>query len=155
MFLHLQNQDRWPKFITLGYQRTVTISKSRSRCQTLVSNLQCPPKPQIRSWDKDVLCASKIKIESQNWDHGYIKHQWPYPNQEQDVKPQLGTSSVLQSPKLGLKGHGWALHLKNQGREPKFGIIGYQRIMNIFKSRSRCQTSVRNFQHLPKPKIRT
>ena len=64
--------------------------------------------------DMDVLCIFKIKIESQNSDHGYIKDQWPYPNQDQDAKPQSGTSSILQSPKSGLKGHGCSLHLQNQ-----------------------------------------
>ena len=48
--------------------------------------------------DTDVLCTFKIKIESQNSDHRYIKNQWPYQNQDQDAKPQSGTSSVLQSP---------------------------------------------------------
>ena len=61
--------------------------------------------------DMDVLCTFKIKIESQNSDHGYIKDQWPYPYQYQDAKPQSGTSSVLQNPKWGLKGHGCSLHL--------------------------------------------
>merc|ERR1712081_41766 len=49
--------------------------------------------------DMDVLCTLKIKIKSQNLDHQYIKDQGPYPNQDQDAKPQSGTSSVLQSPK--------------------------------------------------------
>ena len=157
-------------------QRPVTISKSRSRCQTPFSNFQCPPKPKIRAlrtkilsapsksrlrakiWimgvpkssdhiqikiqmpipsqepplsfkaqnqdckEKDVLFTFKIKIGSQNLDHGCIKDQWLYPNQDQDSKLQSGTSSVLQSPKWGLKGHGCSLHLQNQDKEPKFGI---------------------------------
>ena len=49
--------------------------------------------------DIDVLCTFKIKKESQKLDHGCIKHQWPYKNQDQDAKPQSGTSSVLQSLK--------------------------------------------------------
>ena len=99
--------------------------------------------------DIDVLCTFKIKIESQNLDHGCIKDQWPYPNQDQDAKPQSGTSSILQSPKWGLKGHGCSLHLQNQDREPQFGLWLYQRPVTIFKSRSRCQTPVRNFQSPP------
>ena len=47
--------------------------------------------------DMDVLCTFKIKIESQNLDHGGIKHQWAYPYQEEDAKLQSGTSSILQS----------------------------------------------------------
>ena len=35
----------------------------------------------------DIFCTFKIKIESQYLDHGYIKDQWPYPNQDQDAKP--------------------------------------------------------------------
>ena len=64
--------------------------------------------------DMDVLCTFKIKTESQNLDHGCIKDKWPYLNQDQDAKPQSGTSSVLQSPKQWLKGHGCSLHLQNQ-----------------------------------------
>ena len=105
--------------------------------------------------DMDVLCTFKIKIESQNSDHGCIKDQWPYPNQDQDAKPQSGTSSILQSPKWGFKGHGCSLHLQNQDREPKFGSWVCQRPVTIFKSRSKCQTPVRNLQHPPKPQMRT
>ena len=45
--LHLQNQDREPKFGIWEYQRPVTISKSISGCRTPVRNLQHPSKPQI------------------------------------------------------------------------------------------------------------
>ena len=41
----------------------------------------------------------------QNSYHGWIKDQWTYPNQDQDAKPKLGTSSVLQIPKWDFKGH--------------------------------------------------
>ena len=37
--------------------------------------------------DMDVLCTTKIKIESQNLEYGCTKDQWPYPNQYQDAKP--------------------------------------------------------------------
>merc|ERR1712114_169103 len=105
--------------------------------------------------DMDVLCTFKIKIESRNLEHGYIKDKWPYPNQDQDAKPQSGTSSILQSPKSGLKGHGCSLHLRNQDREPRFRIWVYQRPVTISKSRSRCQTPVKNLQRPPKPQIST
>merc|ERR1712081_116960 len=191
------------------YQRPVTISKSRSRCQTPVRNLQHPPNPQMRTLrtgmffapsksrkrakiqimgisktsdhiqikikmtnpsqeplasskvsnedlkDVDVLNTFKIKIESLNSDHGCIKDQLPYSNQDQDAKPQSGTSSILQSPKPGLKGHGCSLHLQNQDGGPKFGSWVYQRPVTISKSRSRCQTPVRNLQRPPKPQMRT
>ena len=54
--------------------------------------------------DMDVLCTFKIKIESQNSEYGCTNDQWPSPNNYQDAKPQSGTSSILQSPKSGLKG---------------------------------------------------
>ena len=103
--------------------------------------------------DMDVLCTFKIKIEIQNSDHGHLKNQLPYPNQYQDAKPQSGTSSVLQSPKSGLRGHGHSLHFQNQDRKPKFRTWVYQRPMTISKAISRCQTTVRNLQHPTKPQI--
>ena len=95
----------------------------------------------------DVLCNFKMKLESRNSEHG--QWQWPCLNQDQDAKPLSGTSSVHQSPKWGLKGHGCTLHLQNQDREPKFGSWVYQRPVTISKSRSRCQTPGRNLQHPP------
>ena len=95
-FLHFQIQDVKPKFGSLVSQRPLTISKTRSRCQTPVRNLQHPPKlPNVDWKDMDVLCAFTIKIKSQNLDHRYIKDQWPYSNQDQDAKPQSGTSIIL------------------------------------------------------------
>ena len=37
--------------------------------------------------DMDILCTFNIKIESPNLDHGCVKDQWPYKNQDQDAKP--------------------------------------------------------------------
>ena len=53
----------------------------------------------------DVLATFKIKLESQNSENECIKDQWPYPNQDPGAKPQSGSSSILKSPKRGLKGH--------------------------------------------------
>ena len=105
--------------------------------------------------DMNVLCTFKIKIESQNLDHGCIKDQWPCPNQDQEPNSQSGTSSVLQSPELELKGHGKSWHLQTQDREQKCRSWVYQRPVNISKSRSRCQTPVRDIKYPQKPKIRT
>ena len=105
--------------------------------------------------DMDVLCTFIIKIESQKFEYRCTKDQWQYPNEYQDAKPQSGTSSVLQSPKWGLKGHGCSLHLQNQDREPKFGSWVYQRPVTISKSRSRCQTPISYLHHLPNIQIRT
>ena len=46
-----------------------------------------------------------------------MKDQLPYPNQDQDTKPQSGISSIIQSPKSELEGHGCSLNLQNQDRE--------------------------------------
>ena len=97
--------------------------------------------------DIDVLCNLKIRIGSQNPIHEYTTDLWPHTNQDQDANPQSGTSSVLQSPKRGLKGHGCFLHLQNQGREPKFGSWLHQIPLAISKSRSRCQSPVRSLYH--------
>ena len=51
-----------------------------------------PPNQDLK--DMFVLCIFKIKIESQNSDHGCVKDQCPYLNQDQDAKPQSGTSST-------------------------------------------------------------
>ena len=53
------------------------------------------PNPDLK--DMDVVCTLKIKIESQNLDHGCIHDKWPYPNQDQGAKPQPGTSRILHS----------------------------------------------------------
>ena len=45
--------------------------------------------------DMDVFCTIKIKMESQNLEHGLIRDKWQYPNLDQDAKPLLGTSSIL------------------------------------------------------------
>ena len=116
----------------------------------------CTFKIKIESQkDMVVLCIFQIKIENPNLDHGCVKDQWLYPNQDQDARPQSGTSSILQSPKWGLKGLGCSLHLKNQDREPKLGSLVCQRPVIISKSRSRCQTPARNLQRPPKPQMRT
>ena len=55
-------------------------------------------------------------------------------NQDQQAKPNSKTSSILQSPKWGLIGHEYSLHLQNQDREPKFGTWDMGQ-MTISKSR--------------------
>ena len=38
--------------------------------------------------DIDVLCTFNIQVERKNSEQGCIKDQWPYPNQDPDMKPQ-------------------------------------------------------------------
>ena len=72
----------------------------------MANTSQDPPasfKAPNQDWkDMDVLCFFNIKIESQSPDHRCTKDQWLWTNQDPDAKPQLGTSSVLQSPKENL-----------------------------------------------------
>ena len=58
------------------------------------------------------------------------------PNHDRDVKPQSGTSIILQSPKWEVKVHGCSLYLQNQVRGPKIGWWMYQRQVTISISRS-------------------
>ena len=133
--------------------------------------------------DIEVLCTFNFKMKSQNSDHDCIKHQWPYPNQDQDAKHQSVTSSILQSPKSGLEGnwsywpysnqeydykpksgtssilqwpksgHMCSLLIEKPGRELKFVKWVYQRTVNISKSISRCQNQSGTFNFLKNPKF--
>ena len=104
---------------------------------------------------QDVLCTFKIKIESWNFEYGYIKDQWPYLNQEWDAEPQSGSSSLIQSFKSELQGHGCSLHPQNHNREPKVWTKVYQRPVTISESTSRCWSPVRYLKYSPKPQIKT
>ena len=57
--LHLHHQDRELKFGTWVYQRTETISISKSRSKTPVKNLRHPSKP--KSWLKLHLCLQNFQ----------------------------------------------------------------------------------------------
>ena len=50
--------------------------------------------------DMDVFWTFKMKIECWNLKIGYMKDQWPYPNQEQDAKPQSEISKETIGTKL-------------------------------------------------------
>ena len=193
----------------MGVSKTSDHIKIKIRMQ---NSSQEPPASSKAPYqdleDMDVLYTFYIKIESQNQEQGCIKDQVPHPKQGQGAKTQSGTSSIFQSPKTGLLGHGCqfgssnsrqrakiqnmvvlktydhlqikikmenpsqepsvpsrapnedlndmdVLHLQNHDREPKFVSWVYERPVTISKSRSRCQTPVRNIHHPKKPHIRT
>ena len=84
------------------------ISKTNDHIQLMIKiptpSQEPPASPKAPNEDlkeMDVLCTFEIKLESHNL----------YLNQGKDVKPQPGTSRILQSPKSGLKGYGCSLHL--------------------------------------------
>ena len=152
--LYLQNQKR-DKIQNLDVSKTSNHIQIKIRIPNHSQEHPASSKaPNEDLKDMDVLRTFKIKIEPKSRSLVY-QRKWPYQNKDQDAKPQSGTSSVLQSPKWGLKGHGCCLHLQNQHREPKFGSWVCQRPLTIFKSRSWCQTPVRTLQQLTKPKFRT
>ena len=73
----------------------MAVSKTCDHIQIKIkmpSSSQKPPAtfkaPNEDLKDMDVLCTFKIKIESQDLDHGCVKDQGPYQNQDQDAKPQ-------------------------------------------------------------------
>ena len=106
---HEYIKDQWP------YPNQDKDAKPQSGTSSILQS----PKSGLQGHEWSF--TFKIKKESQNSNHGCIKDQWPYPNQDQHAKPQSRTSSILQSPKSGLKGHGWSLHLQNQNEELKLG----------------------------------
>ena len=61
---------------------------------------------------------------------------WPYQNHDKDAKPHQGTSSILQTPILGLLGYGCTWHLQIQQKETRFGKLLSQRSLTISKSLS-------------------
>ena len=133
----------------------MSVSETRNHIQIMIkmpNPSQEPPAsskdPNEELKDMDVLCTFKIKMESQNLDHGCISdHIYIY--------IQSGASSSLQSPKSGLKGHVCSLHLQNPDRDPKFRAWVNQRPVTTSKYGSRCQIPVRNLQHPPKPQMST
>ena len=96
--------------------------------------------------DMDVLCPFKMKIESQHSEHGCIKDQWSYTNQDPDEKLLSGTPSVLQSPKTGLRWNQCSFHLENPEGELKLGALVIQTLVTISKLGPRCKTLLRNLK---------
>ena len=140
----------------MGVSKTNDHNQIKIKRPSLNQDLPASSKaPNEDLRDMDVLCTFKIKIEIQNLENKFPNNLWPYPNHDQDVKPQWGTSSILYVPKSGLKGYRCSLHLENQESEPIFETWVYEKPVTISKSRSQSQTPVRNLQHSPKPQIRT
>ena len=137
------------KIVSQNSKHGSTKDQQPYQNQNSEANLKSGPSsllqtPKLGLKNIDVLCTFKINTEKQNLEHGCINDQWPYPNQDPNAKPQSGNSSILQSPKWGLKGHGCSLHLQNQDREPKFGSLVYERPVTISKSSSLAQPKLSN-----------
>ena len=82
------------------------MSKANEHIQIKIQMQNSSQEPPVSSKapnedleDIDVICPFWIKIEGGNLDHGYVKNQWPYPNQDHDAEPKSVASSMLQSLK--------------------------------------------------------
>ena len=156
MFFAPSNSKYWAKIWNIHISKISDHIKIKIKMPNPSQEPPDPTKaPNQNFKDMDVLCTFKIKIESQHSESRCIKDQWLYTNQDQDTNPQPGSSSPHQNSKSGLKGHTSSNQLQNQDWEPKFRSWVYQRPVTISKSRSRCQTWVRNLYHSPKQKMRT
>ena len=151
-------KDQWPEAEYIHGVRGILLSPYSNLYQAAKPSQEPPMSSKAPNWDLqdiNVLGTFEIKIESKNLEHGCMKDQCPYPNQNQHATPPSGNSSLLQSPISGLKRHGCTLHLQNQDIEQKFRSWVYQRSVTISKARSRYQTLFKNLHNPPKPKIRT
>ena len=99
MFLATSKSRQGAKIWDMG------VSKTRYHIQIKIKMPNPSYKPTMSSsapnYDLEilnVLWTFKIKTESQSSEHGCSKDQWKYPNKDQDDKPHLGTSSLLQCP---------------------------------------------------------
>ena len=81
--LHPWNQDRYQNsgYRCINDQWTYPDQDQDANPQSGTSSILQNPNEDLK--DMDVLCTFKIKIESQNLDHGYTKDHQPYTNQDQ------------------------------------------------------------------------
>ena len=74
----------------------MVLSKTNDHIQIKIKMLNPSQEPPASSKapdedlkDMDILCTFKIKIQNQNSDHGCIKDQWPYQNQDKTTKIEI------------------------------------------------------------------
>ena len=104
--------------------------------QSATSSILQSPNEDLE--DMDVYCTFKIKVESQNSDNGYIKNQWPYPNQHWCTKKQWPYSSQDQDAKLAH--HCWIVLWRDWTFMQESGSIQFHRgwegmVVSALKSR--------------------
>ena len=98
--------------------RIMVVAKNRDHIQIKIQmpNPSQEPSASSKAPNEDLKghgCSLHLlnQDREQKFKSWCIKHQWPYPNQDPDAKPQSWTSSMLQSPKSGLRGHGFSVPL--------------------------------------------
>ena len=95
---------------------------------------------------------SKSRLRAKTWK---VKEKSPYPQQEQDNKPQSGISSVLKGQNQDLKDMYIVCYFKIKIESQKLDqIMCVSWLVIIYKWKSRCQTQVRNLWCPTKPKSR-
>ena len=101
MFFAPLNQDKKPKISIMVALKTSDHIQINIRMQ---NPIQEPPASSKAPYEDlknmDDLCSSKINIESQSSEHRCIKDRGQYPNEDQDAKPQSGTSSPPPKPQI-------------------------------------------------------
>ena len=70
-------------------------------------------------------------------------------------KTQVRNLQHPQKTKSRFKRHGCSICLQNQYKVSKYWHLVFQRPVTIFKSRSKCQTHIKNLQGHVRPQIRT
>ena len=156
MFIAPSKSRYRAKILIIGVSKTSHHIKIKIKMPNPSQKLLASSKSQNEDLeDSNVCCTFKIKRKRVKiWIMG-VSVQWPHLNKNQDAKPQSGNFSILQSSKWEFKEHGCSLHQQNQNEQPKFGSLVYHTPVTISKSRLRCQTPVKNLQHLPKPQMKT
>ena len=108
--MHLQNQDREPKFGTWMYQRPVSISKSRSRCQPQLRTSSVLQSPNQDLKNIHLLRSFKIKIENRGVSKisNHIQNKTGMPNcSMKSSKGQVKTGRTLVKMKSQNLEHGY------------------------------------------------
>ena len=88
---HWWIKDQWP------YYNQIKDAKSQSGTYSFLQSLHQNFK------DMEVLYNFKINLNSQNSDHGCIKEQWPYSNQDPNIKPKSGSLDFIKNEAYKLK----------------------------------------------------
>ena len=84
-------KDHWP------YPNQIKDAEPQSETYSFLQSLYKNLK------DMEVLYTFKINLNSQNSDHGCIKEQWPYSNQDPNIKPESGSLDFIKNEAHKLK----------------------------------------------------
>ena len=120
------------KFRSWVYQSPVPITKSRSRRQTQIRNLQCPPNPIQDLKDMDALWTFKINKESQNLEL-HISNTIDHIQKLQDKNPSKVFHGWKKWKNLKKSGH-FYLKDKKKFNQEKFRTLSSWKQLRCKKS---------------------